>query len=104
MVFQTQRITSSAGDNLIYPRKHGMSSASVNVDIKVGGVEDRGWIRGWWLVPDSSYRVGEIINIKYLTHSLRDLLSCISMVSPTAELTITDLASIDYSSVDHLYK
>ena len=61
MIFQTRRLTSSAGENLVYPNKHGLPASTENVDIKVvSGIgqhqNNKGWVRGWWMTPES-YKV-----------------------------------------------
>ena len=53
-IFQTRRITSSAGSNLVYPVRHGLPASTVTVDIPLtpGTTPARGGrLTGWWMVP-----------------------------------------------------
>ena len=75
MIFQTKRVTSSAGGDLVYPSKalflkhplitilminlccqYGLPASTETVDVpikpKPGTQEIRGWIRGWWMEPE----------------------------------------------------
>ena len=90
MIFQTRRMTSSAGDSLVYPTKHGLPASTENVDIKVTvSGQDRGWVRGWWMTPD---RYSVTINpiYSFSMFFIRVLLYCTYMESQTVELIITE--------------
>ena len=57
-IFQTRRITSTAGSNLVYPVRHGLPSTTLTVDIPVTSDSRGGRLTGWWMLP-TNYTVRE---------------------------------------------
>ena len=51
-IFQTKRITSTAGNNLVYPERHGLPRNTITVDIPVSPDKTGGRLTGWWMVPN----------------------------------------------------
>ena len=116
MIFQTKRVTSSAGGDLVYPSKalflkhplitilminlccqYGLPASTETVDIpikpKLGTQEISGWIRGWWMEPEL-YKVSPLnITLRHYYHHPRASLCCTCMASPTVGPTTIELGS-----------